>query len=267
MSLINAFKNVSKGHITDLSGNISIPLIVMSGESNSGGIAPNSDATESELQPRPELKILNNTSLVFESLLLGTNNLIDHDVLSTTPPFNVTHSWENQLANKSANGEFGSTPIYLVKTGQGGSRIDQWSESDVYYTKFKTRVDAAISLLNISAEPKFVLLYSQGINDAIAGTDIEIWKSATIAHFNKIRTRYGSGIPIVMTKFMNTYASYSTAVEEVCNSVDNCYCIETSDLPLLSDGNHWTYTGQKTIANRMVKKLIDNGYYIVTATT
>lgn len=264
MSLVNIFRQMSKHFAPDIVEGIQIPMIVIAGESNSGGIALNSDATEQELLPRPELQILNNNVLYFEDLWVGVNNLIQHAGLSDSPSYNQSHSWELQLANKAADGEFGTPPIYLVKTGQGGSRIAQWNEGGEYYTKFCERVDSAIYELSITGTRPFSMFYTQGINDAIAGTDLTTWKNATVAHFAKIRTRYGADIPIFMTKFMASWAAYSNAVEEVCGMVGNCWFVETDDLPLFPDGNHWTYAGQKEIANRLVAKLNAEGYTIVS---
>lgn len=53
-------------------------VFVFTGESNSGGVAPNSEATAEELASTSSVQILNNTTLKFEDLDIGTNNLLDH---------------------------------------------------------------------------------------------------------------------------------------------------------------------------------------------
>lgn len=237
-----------------------IPMIVMTAESNSGGKALNTLATSEELAPRTQTKILNNTTLLFEDLDVGTNNLIGHE--NITP--NTSHSWEIGIANMAAAGTI-RNPTYIVKTGQGGSRIAQWAVGGTYltvepWTVFQNRVDAALAILNPTGI-KFALLYSQGINDGIAGTNITTWINATIAHIEKIRVKYGE-VPIVMTKLMTTapnYADYNTAIETICSTVSRCYFIDVTGATTM-DVYHWNYAGQKLIAQRLIDKLIENGF-------
>lgn len=236
-------------------GPIAIPLLIMTGESNSGGMVPNSYASEAECEPRTALQIFNPLTSGFEALKLGGNNLIGHAGLSD----NTMHSWENELANLATKGTI-NNPTYLVKTGQGTSKIAEWAEGKNYSNIFNKRVDTAIELRGIKGDYKFALLYTQGINDKEYGWDPAAWKAATIARFNYLRARYGT-FPIVMTKFMKTYPDLNVLVEEVCNQVKDCYFINTDDIPLL-DPYHYSYEGQKMIANRMVAKLKEKGYVL-----
>ncbi|MBL8182439.1 MAG: InlB B-repeat-containing protein, partial [Blastocatellia bacterium] len=91
-----------------------VPLVIITGESNSGGYAVNADATPTELSARPGVQILNNNTLLFEDLDIGTNNLIGHAGLSE----NATHGFELGLANSVAASEWPNSPVYLVKAGQ-----------------------------------------------------------------------------------------------------------------------------------------------------
>lgn len=240
------------------------PMIVFSGESNSGGYALNSDAMTAELATRPETIILNNNSLLFESLQIGVNNYIKHAGMSY-PLATDIHGWELGLSNIAAAGTLGTTPLRLVKTGQGGSVIAQWAVGASFngvlipWDSFQQRVDAALANTTVGAIP-FALFYSQGINDAIAGTDITVWQNATIAHFAKIRAKYGQNIPIIMTKFMSTvvnYTVFNAAVASICSTVLKCYFVDTEDLAR-RDNNHWSYAGMKILSARMLDKLNAN---------
>lgn len=230
------------------------PMLIFTGESNSGGYAVNADCTTEELAPRPTVQILNNTSLVFENLQIGVNNLIGHTGL----PANATHGWENGVAGRMEDGTFIGSPLYLVKTGQGASRIDQWAEGSAYWTTFQTRVDEAIDLITTATgvAPSPYMFFSLGINDAIAGTNIETWKTAVLAHIDKMRAKYGF-MPIIMTQFMDTYPTWSAAVRDVAGQRDDVYTVVTNDLPL-RDTNHWNYTGMKTMAGRMIDIFLEN---------
>lgn len=234
---------------------ITNPLFIFSGESNSGGIANNTDASVLELSSRQQIQILNNNSLVFENLDIGTNNLIGHTGLEAYVA--TAHGWELGLCNEVAANKFNVSQVNLVKTGQGGSTIAEWGTSSTYWNTFKTRVDAALAI-NPSFTP--ILWYTQGINDAILGTSVSTWKAATIAHLLKIRARYGNDLPIIFPQFMPLYATYNTALNEIVASLGNIWTVQTSDLPL-KDTNHWNYIGMKTMATRMVDKLLEN--YII----
>jgi hypothetical protein len=234
-----------------------MPLIVFTGESNSGGRALNSVASPAERAERSSVKILNNTSLTFENLDIGTNNLLGH--AGITPA--AEHSWELQLARRVEASDFGIPLVYIVKTGQGGTKIVDWADGATSYLStncwqlLKDRVDAALALLQ-AAQPlpvQIYIFYSQGINDHVAGTDITTWKTNTIAHLAKIRTRYGSTVKIVMTKFPSaTFSSYNTAIDEITASDQYTFSSPTEDPPFSS--NHWTYNGQKLVADRLIDK-------------
>jgi len=118
-------------------------LVVITGESNAGGYALNSEATPEELAPRPAVQILDNDALVFRPLAIGTNNLLGHAGLRPTE----THGFELELANRAERWPADRQPVYLVKTGQGGSRIADWAPDGAYFRTFRTRVAAARRLL------------------------------------------------------------------------------------------------------------------------
>jgi len=219
------------------------PLVfVFTGESNSGGQALNSAATAGELVARSSLQILNNTSLEFDSLDIGTNNNIDHANLDPS----LYHGFELGLANEIEGGEFSTLGgvRYLIKTGQGGSTIAQWDEGQTYWTKFLTRINAAKALLK--PQCRWVVGYSQGINDVIAGTATATWKAATIAHLAKIKTAL-PGCLIVMTEFqdmVNGSAAYDTAIQEIADAYDDVTSVDTTGFAT-DGGNHWSYAGFK----------------------
>lgn len=228
---------------------ISTPLIVFTGESNAGGYALNSQALPAELEELPEVQILNNDTLLFEDLHIGVNNKLGHT--GHEDSWYTTHGWELQLANNVEAGVSFPNPCYLVKTAQGGSAIADWDPAYDYWTWFQDRVDAAISLVRDATgrEPTLYIFYSQGINDGIAGTNINTWKTLTLAHFDKIRVKYGF-VPIVMTKFMNTYSAINTAIDQLVLLRPDLYAVNTSDATL-RDANHWDYAGMKLVSDRM----------------
>jgi hypothetical protein len=246
-------------------------LIVFSGESNSGGIADNSYATEGELAKR-KLKILNNTTKAsFDSLDIGNNNLTGH--LGLIYAASNAHGWELQIANKYDSSYFGSRQVFICKAGQGGTTISQWAssytaEGYTYYPldTFLLRVNSAIELISeqTGQTPVTVMFWSQGINDNSG--DVSAWKTATKNLFTEIRDSLNITLPIVMTQFQSitavTLTSFDTAITEITTEMSDVYAVNTTGAEVTEvyagAGSHWGYTGMKVVANLMIGVLINN---------
>ena len=227
-------------------------LVIINGESNSGGYALNSEAAPEELAPRKSVKILNNETLKsFDDLDIGTNSLIGHTGLEKSD----THGFELELANSADRLKAKDLPVYLVKTGHGGSRIDQWAVGGGYYTTFLNRIHAAQELLQ-GEDVRPVIFFSLGINDAVAGTKLDVWKPAVKEHFAAMRRELGADTPIIMARFMPQFEAYNTVIEEICAEVPNTYSVNTLDAPL-RDVYHWNYAGMKLVTDRMIDVLLN----------
>jgi Carbohydrate esterase, sialic acid-specific acetylesterase len=224
-------------------------LIILTGESNAGGLALNTDTTTAEMAINPKLKYLNNTTLLFE----------DYDILkSGKGHFNIEgtawdgtrHGWDLQISNLTKINYFKGREVYLVKTGQGASTISQWAAGSTYETKFNDRVNAAKTLINKPLDT--IILYSQGINDIAQGLSSVTWKAATKARINAIKA-LNPKTPIVMTLFEApmTYLMYNTIIKEVANEITGVYVVSTSGLTLL-DTAHWDYAAMKILATKML---------------
>ena len=231
-------------------------MFIFTGESNSGGETPNTSATPAELAPRSNVQILNNSSFVFEDLDIGTNNTIDH--------FGITcctkHGWELQLANRtdSLKSLYGDS-VFLVKTGQGGSRLSQWSDkSGTSFSKFRQRVDTAEQYLS-NRNVKKVIILSLGINDMIwdnGSITNDSFRVQMIRHINNLRSVTGGNTPVVMTKFFGEFTRMNNAIDSVAMAMDSVYTIDTTGAPT-QDTAHWNYSGYKEIANRILAKIED----------
>lgn len=227
-----------------------VPLIIINGESNSGGIGLNSDLAASELLSRSSVQILNNNTLNFEPLLIGSNNLIGHVGLESYA--SNSHGWEAGLANAVEAGLFkGFNQVFLVKTGQGGSVIDQWAINGAFFSSYISRVQAAKQLiLNMGKTPIPYIWYTQGINDRIAGTNGTTWKTKTIEHFKNLR-RYIGYAPVIAPLFMSGQDPYNTYLSEIQATEKYFFTIDSTGSGL-RDGNHWNAQGLKLLASRMV---------------
>ncbi len=223
---------------------------VITGESNAGGQVFNTAPTSEELAPTSEVQILNNTSLVFEDLDIGTNNNIDHFGLTCC----TTHGFELELANRTKEYAFTDLPmVYLLKTGHGGSRLSQWDVGQSYWTKFLERTAAAKTQL--PSPRQWVVWMSLGINDFYASTSTASFKSAMLSHINKIKADLPGAI-VIMTQFQSMtanggYVSYNQAMAELAASEEGVYVVDSTGAAL-DDMNHWSYTGLKTVADRMI---------------
>lgn len=227
-------------------------LIILIGESNSGGAGTNALLSASELASRTT-KILNNTSLVFEDLGIGINNLIGHSGLTD----NATHGCENGFANAYDWGRLGTKGLYLTKCGQGGSRVGQWASGDAsgYWSTAVTRIDAAlaaITALGFTADVKVFL--SLGINDLLVATSTSAYEAGMLTLLSQLRTKLGASTPVVMTRFMANYSGYDANITNLVAANPNNFAVTTSDLDLYVANTlpHWDYNALRTIAERAV---------------
>jgi hypothetical protein len=233
------------------------PLIIFGGESNSGGFAVNQT---SENGNHTSVKILNNSTLTsFETLHVSTigdgvdNTHVGH---AGSAGWGAVHGWEIPLATRALAGTFGASPMYLCKTGQGGSQIADWlaGHSQTYsgvtvnpWQTFQDRVDAAISLLtsiNGGTAPALYLFWSQGINDIIAGISVATWKANSEDLFTRMRTKYPT-MRIFMTKFNQTSRqTYNTTMDTLATEYTDMYAVDMAGSTF--SGEHWDDAGINT---------------------
>ncbi len=229
------------------------PLVfVITGESNSGGIGKNADAKAKELQARSSVQIMNLTegTFGFEDLRIGFNNLRDHYRLDKF--YDDHHGLELGLANKVESGAFpGHRQVFLIKTGQGGSRIRQWAKSNPskFLEKFDQRIEAGKKQL--PENPQWIVWFSLGINDGIDGVPIEQWKKDVESHLSRISARLPNAV-IVMTQFQSMgYPEINKAIAVIADAEQHILAVDSIGTSL-RDKNHWDYSGLKAMADRMV---------------
>lgn len=254
MSSIINFLTIGSG----IESNLYNTLIVFLAESNSGGVAFNSNALPSELGERNLNLWKNLTNDGFYNcnigiLATGGNNLLGHDTFSQN---NGWHGWELELANEIDLGLFDYNTTFLVKAGQGGSKISQWGATSPYYTTMLTRIDGALSAISaINNKPtKIFFMYTHGINDAIALTDPTVWYNSVNAMFDRLKIRYSNAMHIYATNIMLTNANYIAINDKI-----NLLATNRPDFTAIPtnnsfdyDGNHWGYTEMKRIAGVML---------------
>lgn len=226
------------------------PLFIMIGESNiAGQYGLNTELTSSELAIRPRLQIINNSTLKFEPLKIGTNNLIDHFGIAD----NTAHGWENALARSFENNVWGAKTGYLIKSGQGGSTIAQWANGGTYWNKFMDRLNGARAYFNANRiTPTPFILFTLGINDRIATTPTATYKAGVKDLFSRLREQVGMA-PILIPYFMQTANSdqFDFMLNQICEEMPMVYRVSQTGATQYNT-YHWDSHGLDTIGNRMV---------------
>lgn len=226
----------------------SVISLIFIGESNVAAVCPNTDLPGGDLGVHPEVQILNNTNLVIENLDVGLtgNNLIGHDGISGQ----AYHGWEVQLCRQVVRGDWGTSPAYLLKSGQGGSQIASWTTGGSYYLTFAARWAAfasGLSSLGKTANP--AIWVSLGLNDEVAGTDAETWKSGMISWFANMRSTIGfPNAPIILTNFGPVHDNLNVKIAEIAELPNN-YMVDTTSLALQGDNLHWTTAATASLAD------------------
>jgi hypothetical protein len=222
---------------------------VFAGESNSGGIGLNTEATAAELAPRSCVQIMNLTSgkFEFESLQIGVNNLRKHRRLGGRET--TCHGFELELANAVDEGALpGHRQVHLIKTGQGGSRVQDWAADRPDWQEFRRRIEAGRKQL--PADVQWVVWLSLGINDALAGN--KNWKAEMSPYLDRLQQEL-PGAVIVMTGFQSMgYPEINKAIVELAAGRKGLYAIDSTGAGLI-DKNHWNYAGLKLVARRLIE--------------
>lgn len=235
-------------------------LIIFLGESNSGGFADNNRATTEELAETEVVQIWDNINNDgFENLDVGTNNLLGHAGLESY--ISSTHGWELQLANRARSDSI-NYPIYLAKTGQGGSRVANWVGDQSYQGVFpwntaQVRITGSLNeIQRINGGTTYIyVMMSLGINDAIDNNNPDVFKTKFKQILTNFRNKYGADVPFFATELMENTANKianNVRLRQIANSDPYFTLIETGDLDYdLRDANHWNYEAVKIISNRM----------------
>lgn len=239
-----------------------VPVILMIGESNSGGQSLNSDLSVSELSLHSEVQILSYYTNIFEDLDIGANNQQGHYYASGSDlnfadslRSATQHGWENVLTDDNDFNSYGLSKIHIVKAGQGGSRIEMWEAGDTASLIAENKIQLATSLLAAAGkEPKWYVWMSFGINDAIAGTNTTNFKDSTVTWIERLRGYMGQTAPVFMTSISDmgsgTYTAYETQINTIASNDDNIWVVPTTGLDK-DDSNHWSADGMRTIGERM----------------
>ncbi len=227
------------------------PLIIFLGECNSCGFLSKRRLTEEELGIWPEVQILNNRTMIVESLDMRHNHALCHATLKD----NQSYGWELFLAKQVRGGLWPANPVYLVKAGQGGTRAYHYTRNvSNYYQIFLMRVNAMRVQIG-DCTP--IIWYQQGANEPEQAPDDEDFKTNVCQLFHNIREDMGK-VPIIMTKQLPKTARLNPACEEIARMCSQVTLIGTDEANMgVSDGAHWKDTGYQITADLMHKATLD----------
>jgi len=228
--------------------------VIIGGESNSGGLAFNSQLPSELLLPSNVVSIWdNNANNGWLPLQIGVNNLIGHASLSNVGFSTTRHGLERSLLENAYK------QFYVTKTGQGGSRISQWLPADVsgYYNTFVSRVNNGITALGaVSYTPVYV--WWQGVNDALDGNTSTQWAVDTQAHFARVRSILGANTRIFVLTVMNNSANkilINTRIASLAGPLTTVVDVSSADNYVQSDTNHWDTTGFNIAGSLLVQRI------------
>lgn len=252
-------KHAASGSAGACTGSSVSELIVIWGESNAAGTASNSPASAAELAPRPSVQILDNNTLAFADLDVGSNNNID-----TGSNADSEHGLELELANQVDAGELKS-PVYLVKVGFGGARVQDWlpGGSKAYWNKLTSRMDAATSALKAANTPYRITVWqSIGLNDLFSewyddrANTWKLFKADLDAFKQAFRDKYAPNAPFVMQKFHDDSSwafDWNFVFDQEATEDPRVKTVDETGTTYWEQNVHWDYGGFKVLTPRFVK--------------
>ncbi len=235
-----------------------VNVIILTGQSNARGTGLNSEATASELDPNPDLMIFDKTT-GFNALDVGTNNIGSN---------NSQHGIELGLQSAIV-GNF-TTPVYLIKWAVTSTGIvEHLPGGSVYDELWPNYVQAGINqLINSGKRVQVSLVYIQGERDSNSAGDTAAYPGRLDTWVSQWQTNLGAGLPINCVEIFETNANdqaINTAFADKAASEDNLRVVETGDLTS-GDNLHWDYASLKTIAQRVVNNIKAQDALTLTST-
>lgn len=255
---VRLIKTATNTWILDLPGARPTAVIfVWAGESNTGGAVPVSSLPSWELVTTPWVQIWNNSTNVFESLKIGTNNLLGHAGFAS----NVNAGLEMGLRRSQA--VLGVEQVFLLKCGQGGSTIAQWSVGNAtgYWSSLVARYTAARAVLEsrgFAVRPVF--LWWMGLNDALALTPPATWQAANQTFFGNVRNLMGADLTIYQIRLQTNAPNaaeriaLNAAITSMAASDSRFIPVDLpSGVEVSTDGAHFTKSGYISIFNAFIE--------------
>ncbi len=234
----------------------SLTFIVIWGESNAAGMAPNSSVPSNELGNRPGVQVYNSEKGIFENLNIGVNNQSPN-----TPTIN--HGFELGLANEVDSGRLPNV-TYMVKIALGGTYISQWlpGASANLWGTYMPMVDGAIAKLNAKGKPYRIIVWqSIGLNDRYGQkTPVDVFMNSMQQFRTLFRQRYNrNDIQFLGTDFYNTCCiswDWTPYFKQMAQQDPGFHSIPVVGATYIDAGSHFDYSGLRLIAHNMTDTML-----------
>lgn len=245
---------------TKVSGGVvydTVDLVLIYGDSNAGGQGANTDATGVELAPRPNIKILNNTTFAFQDLDIGTNNHIDQNQDGTG-----LHGIELALANEIDKTSFTlNRPVYIVKAGVSGADTKEYIPygGAGYWTTLKRRMDSAVSKLNQAGlKYRLTVMSTMLLNDLYnCGTCTEADSKANLDSTKReLRRLYDVNAVIIHQNLFDLFDWNNVFDELAAADPTRVFVTDITGATYIDGNSHYDYAGFKVIAERNMSTML-----------
>ena len=242
----------------------SINFIIIFGESNATGQAPNFSAPSNQIGFRAKVQIQRNQAGgQFENLNIannsaGGNNRLGMDTMTA-------FGMELAIANQIDSGYL-QNPTYIAKICVGGTDIANWLPGGTQEPNFRSFLDSAFAQMNRLGPFRVFVWESIGINDQGHGTLVDSFVARMGQHRAYWRTRYGRpDMRFLETRFSNSTAfsggynfAFASAIDGM-RLVDGGFHSIPCDQTTYIAGQspiHWDRNGLGTIAHNMLDTML-----------
>lgn len=236
-----------------------VSVYLLGGQSNMAGDTSNRNF----LNGKPEGNPLSDVQIWSQ----GTNSYVDlqpgfNGNFGGQPGFGAEIGFGHSIAAAQANGSLDGEEAYLIKYAVGATSLaEDWNvDGGDQYDNFTQWVgDALANLTNAGVGYDIEgMLWMQGENDAFDEARAASYQDNLTDLVGDVRRRYGADMDFVigrlheeLTPFFYSEANVVRAAQaNVANASSKNYLVNTDDLPVNTDGVHFTSAGHLRLGEK-----------------
>lgn len=211
-------------------------LIILTGDSNASGRGLNSSATAGELSDMSRIMTQNTGTGWFDTLSTSNNG-----------GSGTYHGVELPISEIMYG--YYAEPLYLIKSGVGGSVISEWIDGGTYWNTWQSRILQGVdTLLDIYPSLRITYMWVGGSNDATV-TLAPQYAGNIETMLTELRAILGSDMVFISPKILDAdiYTDQINAVLDSLQTNDPYVRTCPSSGVSNSDGLHYNYSGLKSV--------------------
>jgi hypothetical protein len=250
----------------------------IAGQSNSTGVAPNSDLSNSLRDTARNIKICDQYSGAWESLKIGYNNNGGVNNSGGSPTDSIYHGPEAGIITEFAN-LFPDDTLYLLKTGYGGTEISRHlvgGTQDAYNQdsiSSQTCMNLLLNRPDVDAIDFRGELWIQGESDATSDEKAYAYAAKLDTLIEQKRRRYGADYPLFFGEVNES--QNNTNPRDIINQTlrykarynSDIFAVEMSELPTIANGDsHYSSSSMIEIGKRFTRAFAGMPSYYITDT-